>query len=317
MIQFRTLTDLDRTIRRGLSVLPQDLDLVVGIPRSGLLPATLLSHYLRLPLTDVEGLCERRLFRSPREDGRGDSKDFFDRRLRILVVDDSVWSGNQMRATRERIARAGLNHEYSYCAIYVTPEGKRLVDYSMEVLPKTRLFAWNMTKHSILDVVCMDIDGVLCVDPTAEQNDDGQEYRRFLLEAASLYLPVLRVGWLVTNRLEKYRALTEEWLARHRVTYRHLIMMDLPDKEARLRSDSHATFKADVYRSSGALLFIESSDRQAREIARRSGLPVLCMDTRSMVYPPLSAMGRRVTLKIRKGFRSLIRRLSGAPRRNP
>jgi uncharacterized HAD superfamily protein len=240
-----------------------------------------------------------------------DSEDLFNRRLQVLIVDDSVWSGTQLQADRKRIAQAGLEHQFYYCAAYVTREGERLVDYAFEILPKPRFFAWNMTNHWILARACTDIDGVICVDPTPEQNDDGIEYRRFLRDAAPLYIPALEVGWLVTCRLEKYRGLTERWLVRYDVRYRHLIMMDLPTKEARIRLSKHAKFKADVYRATGAHVFIESSRHQAREIAQISGLPVLCMDTRSMVYPTILARLGRTPLVIQKCLRSMRRLLSG------
>jgi uncharacterized HAD superfamily protein len=89
----------------------------------------------------------------------------------------------------------------------------------------------------------------------------------------------------VTCRLEKYRALTEQWLQKHGVQYGQLFMMNLPSKEARVASGSRASFKAQVYRTTQALLFVESSVGQARDIARLANRPVLCTDTQQMVYP--------------------------------
>lgn len=51
----------------------------------------------------------------------------------------------------------------------------------------------------------MDIDGVLCADPTPEENDDGEKYRHFLLNTPPLFIPKVTIGTLVTSRLEKYR----------------------------------------------------------------------------------------------------------------
>ena len=48
----------------------------------------------------------------------------------------------------------------------------------------------------------MDIDGVLCADPTPEENDDGEKYRHFLLNAPPLFIPKVTIGTLVTSRLE-------------------------------------------------------------------------------------------------------------------
>ena len=113
--------------------------------------------------------------------------------------------------------------------------------------------------HNVLPRCCVDIDGVLCIDPTEEENDDDANYRRFLLEAKPLWTPSYEVGWLVTSRLEKWRKPTEKWLAQQGVRYRELVMLDLPSREARIQSGCHARFKAEVYRNTPAVLFIESS----------------------------------------------------------
>lgn len=44
--------------------------------------------------------------------------------------------------------------------------------------------------HGILKKACLDIDGVLCVDPTPEENDDGPRYREFLLTPNPYSFPV-------------------------------------------------------------------------------------------------------------------------------
>ena len=51
--------------------------------------------------------------------------------------------------------------------------------------------------HLWLASACVDIDGVLCIDPTAEENDDGPRYREFLSCAKPLYLPTVPVGALL------------------------------------------------------------------------------------------------------------------------
>lgn len=60
-MNYRSIVDLNSDIKKWISELPNDLDLIVGIPRSGLLVANLLALHLNLPLTDVEGLIENRI----------------------------------------------------------------------------------------------------------------------------------------------------------------------------------------------------------------------------------------------------------------
>ena len=56
-MNFRSVSDMDRVIREKLSLIPSDVELIVGVPRSGMLPATLLAVYLNLPLTDTMSIA--------------------------------------------------------------------------------------------------------------------------------------------------------------------------------------------------------------------------------------------------------------------
>ena len=57
-------------------------------------------------------------------------------------------------------------------------------------------------------------------------------------------------------------------------------MMNFATKEERVKSGSHGRFKAEHYkRIKNADIFIESSERQAEEIAELSGKLVFCTDT--------------------------------------
>jgi uncharacterized HAD superfamily protein len=90
---------------------------------------------------------------------------------------------------------------------------------------------------------------------------------------------------LVTSRLEKYRSHTEAWLKKHGVQYQHLEMLDLPDKETRVRLGIHATFKSNIYRKyERSALFIESSKYQSEEIHKQTGKNVFCIE--NMIFYP-------------------------------
>lgn len=283
-MNYRSVADMSRQVAAWTHKLPSDLDLIVGIPRSGLLVANLLALCTNLPMTDVDGLLQGRLLSTgPRYEG--DLGDLTSRTLDVLVVDDSVWSGQQMQEVKERIAAAALPHRIRYAAVYVRPGSQHHVDFVGELLSTPRVFEWNIVNHNYLSETCIDIDGVLCRDPTEAENDDGACYEEFVSTVPPLITPSKKVGWVVTSRLEKYRPLTEAWLERYGVEYGELIMLDLPSKEARLAAGSHATFKADVYKATGASLFIESALWQASEIANRVGRPVFCMDERQMIWP--------------------------------
>ncbi|WP_128905539.1 phosphoribosyltransferase family protein [Halorubrum amylolyticum] len=300
-MNYKTVADLNADAHRLATDLPQDIDLVAGIPRSGLLAANLLCLHLDVPMTDIDGLCDGRLFDTGSRFERRDSIDEFDS---VLVVDDSVLTGGQMTETRDRLAEHDFPFDLSFGAMYISSGGHRYVDYWSEVVSAPRIFEWNILHHTRLTDFCVDIDGVLCRDPTPDENDDGHTYREFLRTVEPNVVPKQRIGWLVTSRLETYRPETERWLADNGIEYDTLVMMDLPDMETRRKRSNHGQYKADVYDSVDADLFIESDPKQAAEIRRRANRPVFCYDTNEMLKPSIGGRSRR---RITEGVSNLKR----------
>jgi orotate phosphoribosyltransferase len=277
-VHVRTVAQLSSCIGRNLWQVPRDVDVVVGIPRSGLLAANLVALQLNLPLTDVQGLCEGRLFEHGKRPLRTPvGSDGLARPRHVLVVDDCVAHGREVDRVRARIAEAGLPHRITYLAVYAFPERPDKVDISFEVVPRPMAFEWSFLHSAeVLRHVDLDMDGVLCVDATTAEDDDGPNYAAFLRDARPLFLPSVEVGCIVTSRLERYRPQTERWLAEHGVRYRDLRMMDVPDAATR-REVGAARFKAAVYAEDGSSLFVESSPGQADRIAELTGKPVLLL----------------------------------------
>ena len=307
---YRNITDLNNIILKRLSILPRDFDLIVGIPRSGMLPANLLALYLNKPYTDIHSFLNGHIYKAGARSQFFDIKDF----KKILVVDDSIASGDAMEKCKESLKDVKNNFSISYCAIYVIPGKEKIVDYYFEVVPLPRYFQWNILNHTTLEKACFDIDGVLCVDPTDEQNDDGEKYLDFILHAPPLFIPGSKIGTIVTSRLEKYRKETEIWLEANHVKYNQLVMLDLPNKEARIKANSHAEHKAKTYFSSYYVLFVESSLSQAIEINMITKKPVLCTENFEMIFKAESVLYniksgkyfpflRKYALKIRNKIR--------------
>jgi uncharacterized HAD superfamily protein/hypoxanthine phosphoribosyltransferase len=321
-MHYRTVADLSDAIGRNLHRLPRDIDLVVGIPRSGLMPANMLALDLNVPLTDLDGYLDGRVLAC----GHTRRPDAIKTEVQhALLVDDSISSGRSMREARRKLRAVYPDLKITCCAVYGLGGGSYQDEIVFEQVPNPRMFQWNLMHHPLLDQCCVDIDGVLCIDPTEHENDDGARYLSFLEQAVALHTPTLQVGYLVTSRLEKYRPQTEAWLARHGIAYRELLMLDLPSKEERQRLHAHASFKADVYaRLSDALLFIESDRDQAIEIARLSGKPALSLGTHELMTPgsisavTLTANARTLRTRFRYARRNavlpakkLVRRLLG------
>lgn len=277
---YRNIANMNEVILKRLNILPRDFDLIVGVPRSGMLPANLIALYLSKPFTDIHSFRNGHIYKSGERGQFIDVKEF----KKILIVDDSIASGSAMIKAKDLVSEVSSDFEISYCAIYVVPGKEKLVDYYFEAVPLPRYFQWNILNHTDLEKACFDIDGVLCVDPEVEQNDDGPKYNDFILNAEPLYIPRSNIGTLVTSRLEKYRSETETWLAKNNVKYKNLVMLDLPDMYARQKANNHAIHKANTYKMSEYKLFIESSLSQAIEINRITGKPVFCTENFEMIF---------------------------------
>lgn len=309
---YRNIADLNQVILKRLNILPRDFDLIVGIPRSGMLPANLLALYLNRPYTDIDSFLNGHIYKA------GERGQFFDINAykKVLVVDDSIASGSALKKSRERLAELEQKFDIKYCVIYLVPGKEKMVDYYFEEVPLPRYFQWNVFNHTTLEKACFDIDGVLCIDPTEEQNDDGEKYIDFILNAPPLFIPGAKIGTIVTSRLEKYRPQTEEWLKKYNVKYKELVMLDLPNKEARVRAGNHAQHKAKTFGSGPFVLFIESDFSQALEINRITKKPVLCTENFEMIFNAQSfsynlksgkyfPLLRKVALKMRDEYRSM------------
>lgn len=304
-MNFRSIAQLSDQLVQWSRTLPKDIDLVVGIPRSGLLVASILAAYRNIPLADVDGFVEGRCYRTGHTKPRslnavGAPRDahlaYLDTPRRVLVVDDTVSTGQSIKQVRSRIEAAGLPHRVEYGAVYALPDKTDAVDHYCEVLTAPRIFEWNLFQQPFfLPKACVDMDGVLCQNPSYDQNNDGEKYLRFLSESRPYLTPTVPIGWIVTSRLERYRPQTEAWLLDHGIEYGELIMLDYPDSASRQSMRVHSAYKADVYRKTGAELFIESDIRQAVEIASLARRDVLCVDTMQIVRPGSVPRERPVT----------------------
>lgn len=283
---YRNVKDLNNIILKRLSIIPRDFDLIVGVPRSGMLPANLLALYLNKPYTDIHSFLNGHIYKA------GARSQFFDisEFKNILVVDDSIASGSAMIEVKESLKHLDDKFNIKYCAIYVIPGKEKMVDYFFEIVPLPRYFQWNILNHTTLEKACFDIDGVLCADPLPEQNDDGEKYTDFILNAPPLFIPGSKIGTIVTSRLEKYRKETETWLAANNIKYNELVMLDLPNMEARQRANNHGDHKAKAYLAKPYVLFIESEYNQALEINRLTKKPVLCTENFEMIFESESFM---------------------------
>lgn len=239
-MNFITFEQLNRCIYKNIKKIPKDIDLVVGIPRSGSLVGNLLALYLNLPYTDIDNYLSNGPLRvgNTRKCQSWITKVSESRKA--LIVDDSISSGKAMKEAKQQITNSALNSaEQVYLAVYALEINIHMVDIFFEICHMPRMFEWNYMHHWMLEYACVDIDGVLCEDPTFFKNDDGDKYINFVLSAPPKIIPTKKIGYIITNRLEKYRRETEEWLEKYNISYDHLIMLEMDTAKERLLGHSH------------------------------------------------------------------------------
>lgn len=301
-MQYRTLADLSNLVRNNIYKIPHDIDLVVGIPRSGMLPANMIALFLNKRLTDIDSFVEGRIFIS------GERSKFIKDAVikKVLVVDDSVNSGSAMLKAKDKLKDISNQIDLLYAAPIVTSWGKHNVDFFFEIIDDDRVFEWNIFHHSILEWSCVDIDGVLNIDPVID--DDGPIYKRFLQEALPLFTPTANIGALVSCRLEKYREDTEKWLEQNGINYNHLEMLPFRSRTERVKWGKYGEYKGFYYRDHDYSLFLESDPYQARTIAEISQKPVICISSNQLIIPhPHKSFVKRCKRAIKRKYPTLCK----------
>ena len=285
--RFITSTQLQTDILTLLSKIPSDVTAIAGVARSGLSVATMLSMYLHLPMITI-----RQTLNDIVDTGNGwrlgGSKHVNPKQGKVLVVDDTVMTGNSIKAIRPLVQRELGDHLFA--AVYVNPAAKLKPDIWAVDLPWPHLLEWNVFNSVLSSSYALDFDGILCHDCPVGSDDDGEKYLEFIQNAKPLYVPRRTpIPLIVTARIEKYRQPTLEWLARHKIDVVQLFMHPASSLRERQR-DNIAAYKARhfsdwmrAYRPRvGPQMFFESEDHQARNIAQLSGGVVVCPHTASV-----------------------------------
>ncbi len=277
MLNFRNYSEL---IRDTLKLAPAlaDVDAIVGVPRSGMIPATVLAQALNKPLAMAGHLIAR-------SGNRVDVPIDVNNKGRWALVDDSVYTGRSMTQ---------WTYDSEWCVracVYMDPAvDPSLVHFAAVELPRPRIFQWNLWNCDMLRNCLIDIDGVLCPDPPMPE-DAGEPYVKYIESAPVLHRPAVPVAAIVTNRLERHREATERWLAAAGVEYGQLLMAPFDTPGARRRLSTPADLKSAWYdawvrdTSHPLGVLIESHDRIASQVSANVGAPVISTQSWSCFQP--------------------------------
>jgi uncharacterized HAD superfamily protein len=211
---------------------------------------------------------------------------------KVLVVDDTLYAGTAMKMTKEKLKSTDRYNDYKfiYSAIYYEGWAINEVDFCFEdvrkyVDPKIDIviYEWNIFQHysHFMEKCLYDIDGVFCVDPPDERNID--EYLKYIINPIPLFIPKNKIGGIITYRLSKYRAITQNFLSQNGIKYNELVMFNADSYEERQQTNSPGEYKGIYYKNHDKYkLFIESEDWQAQIINKISGKPVYCVETNKL-----------------------------------
>lgn len=242
---------------------------VYGIARSGMIPASLIACQLGAPLFSVDQQTGKikecghgwRL-RDVQPDAEGAT----------LLVDDSIYHGTAIARARESLK--AIDCRPLVLAPYVSPQGSRLADVFARVM-QTHVFDWNIGTAPYNDGAAWDIDGLICPDFTAEQDDDGERYLEQLTKMPLTVWRPRRPVDLVSARLERYRGPTLAWLKRHGIAFRRLVLGPWKSKAER-EADDVAAWKARELKRLGSHILFESCPSIARRVHEELGINTAC-----------------------------------------
>jgi uncharacterized HAD superfamily protein len=293
--EFLTLNDLNAATLQLAAKLPP-IRGVAGVPVSGMLCAPVLSTILHVPL--YEASYEFGIRRCT-HGYRGHSR-HVDESLPLLVVDDTISSGRSLSEVRNKLqGESNLLYAVPIASVRAADQ----VDFYGRLYAEPHLLEWNLPNTGYIRTlgfphfeqgagIMVDFDGVLCPDPTHydEETESGREsYLKWIADAplGTFVSRMYPIPDIVSYRCEYTREASETWLAKHGIKYERLHLWGdanlSPAEQARSRIWSATHWKGKIYRESKCGLFVESCERQSRDIAGVAKKPVLCWDTKELI----------------------------------
>jgi hypoxanthine phosphoribosyltransferase len=278
----RDSTSMSKVVR---SLFPE-IDVVCGIPRGGVLPANIIVTRLARPCNTPDllerGECWWTSSTFVDNNRHYYGNDFTVKmnfsKAKILLVDDTSFNPlGTLERVKQRLLTKFPKATIYKSSVYAMSNTKKHLDFYCKVISRNHWFEKDFLIRKITGTVAADMDGFLCRDPRPEEVLDDNLYLKFINEATPYMIPYYRLDYVVTGRLERYRAITEMWLAAHGVKYGTLIMQ--PPEVAMVREGTdHALFKSNFLSKNNVGFYIESSQRQSEAIYKRSRVQTMCVD---------------------------------------
>ena len=248
----------------------------VGVPRSGVIPASYLAVLLSKPLYSINNGKIVNLNYGSNLGGRRMNL-YSGNYDNLLFIEDTSYSGASAKKLKE-----DFGENIKVAAIFSSSYSSELLDLYSEILEPPHILEWNFFNAGFATKTLFDIDGIFCDNVPIDVCEDEERYIEWIKNVEPKYerIPKLyKARKLVTGRLEKYRNITEVWLERHGFNYNELIMF--PTEREEERNADHfrvvGEYKAQVFNSSKShYFFVESEIQEAQTIKLHTDKPVIC-----------------------------------------
>lgn len=272
--KFLTLSNLvDDCIQKLVPKLNKmDISGVVGIPRSGLLPASICATALNIPLYT---LSDRKLIicNSLSKFGGWRMGQYEKAHGKLLLLDDTIFTGNSLATIKKFFDKPHYTG-----VLYANPTATSLVDVFGEELDIPHLLEWHFFNSDYLERTLFDLDGVFSPNVPISECLDDDKYEKYISNVEPFYHRLPKAKYklkaIVTGRTDRFRKITEQWLEKHNIEYQDLIMF--PAEREKERNRDHVQevgkYKADIYRKFNVAYFMESEKSEGlviRELSKK------------------------------------------------
>ena len=160
-MNYRNFADLNNDIRLNFQkIADQKVDVVVGLPRSGMIPAYMIALLMNIDCTDFQSFLDNKPLKRGSTRGAKNQLTHPQDAENILIVDDSVNTGSSMEKARAQIPEH-LLPKVKVMAVYSGTRIPQSIDFYLKYIAQPRVFEWNIFGHHILQQACLDIDGVV------------------------------------------------------------------------------------------------------------------------------------------------------------
>lgn len=299
-MNFKTYEDLTNCIVNNLYKIPRNIDLIVGIPRSGIMAASILALYLNLPFTDVDNFLNCGALKTGNTRKCKDWIRKVEDARHILVVDDSISSGKAMEEVKIRFREKGVVCESTFLAIYALWISCKKVDLYFELCEQPRMFEWNYMHHWGLEYCCIDMDGIIYENNPNFQCDNDEAGTVLSEGIKPKLIPTQKIGYLIADCSEAYKEQIESWLRKYNIDYEYLMVTKK---------------KGEIYKKSKCVLFFENDYNEALEICKISGKPVFCLSERRYItsdslYDNVKNRKREVSITVNRVVKKIMHKVN-------